>query len=96
MTDEELDEARAQAALEFVYRKSSPKSNSLRQLAIIAARLAREGWKPTDKDLIKARELTSSYLKLEDMPTTSRRTLEGNEDDSYFVKLAVFVLKNIK
>ena len=49
MTDEELDAARGEEAQRLTGQYS-------RQVAIAAARLARTGWTPVDKDLIEARQ----------------------------------------
>lgn len=57
MTDEELDEVRAEEAWNIIKR------NEDQDVALIAARLAREGWTPpvaVDPDLAEAREISGS------------------------------------
>lgn len=70
MTPEQLDEARAREA--FRIHRETPEGKEAfpfdsyaaahtRPIGLIAARLAREGWKPVDPDLIEAREIVAKW-----------------------------------
>jgi hypothetical protein len=75
MTPEELDEARAEEALQVYLRGDTSGQTSI---PLIAARLAREGWQPpkVDPDLLAAREYAATRW-----PFESRAYRAGHQDD---------------
>lgn len=60
MTDEELDLARAEEARRLWTAQEGIQPHD----TVIAARLAREGWTPTDPLLIEAREICAAYARV--------------------------------
>ena len=64
MTPEELDKARADEALRIC--EGRPLGLRFRELAIIAARLARENWTPpppVDPDVVAVREISAKQFE---------------------------------
>ena len=64
MTDEELDYARAEEAMSHAYLAGKITANDVAEVAMRAARLAREGWVPVDPDLVEARRFWAEYHNL--------------------------------
>jgi dienelactone hydrolase len=58
MTPEELDKARADEAWIIIEDNDTTETD----VAIIAARLAREGWMPVDPDLLAVREIVAKVF----------------------------------
>lgn len=80
MTDEELDNARANEAI----RLSNNPEFSFISVIETAARLARENWRPVDPDLIKAREICAN-----EYPLYSQGYRKGNFDKSVPLRVAI-------
>ena len=74
MTDEELDEARADEA-ERLYRQPG---SAAAWPTLIAARLAREGWMPVDPDLIEARECAAQTFRVYNTYTDAAGIRKGS------------------
>ena len=89
LTPEQLDEARAQEAITRFIRGESVKTYE--GLAHLAARLAREGWTPTDPDLIEARGLVATVVA----PSTTIADIyrAGEMDCSPHVRVALAAIK---
>ena len=92
MTPEQLDEARAKKAHDDTRPGCTtifdPKKWWTDKAMIEAARLAREGWTPTDPDLIEAREIVAAvcYLNRESY-------LNGEQDETPFVQRSLAAIK---
>lgn len=93
MTDEELDEARAKEALSIVAgtREAGDNAGYMRQLALTAARLARENWRPEDPLLKEAREIIVSLDVAGDGSEADIRG--GRYDDFPTVRIALAALR---
>jgi hypothetical protein len=92
MTDEELDEARAleavtQSKAYFLLNNNPSPVASAR----IAARLAREGWKPEDPLLKEAREIVQRTCILTSIGRD--RLIAGMDDGAMLVRLSLAALK---
>lgn len=86
MTDEELDKARAEEAWR-IFNKPTQKHGGL---AMIAARLAREGWVPVDPDLLAVRVVLGD---LSDQPTVQDNYLSGRYDTHAYFRAALAAYK---
>ena len=88
MTDEELDQARAAEA--WCLHVALPGDQRLiSNPALIAARLAREGWTPVDPDLVEAREVCARRVHAE-APDIAKGYRDGDFDDQSNVLCARF------
>lgn len=100
MTDEELDEARAKAALERhpIGMKWDAMADDLRDILILAARYGREGTQPTDPDLVLAREISALHLWIDKRPNESLRVkvLAGMFDNQWFVQIAIAAIRAVR
>lgn len=89
MTDEELDLARANEALRIWtaagYVDPVP--------AIIAARLAREGWMPVDPLLVEAREICAADVERLENHWTADIYRKGRYDSGTLVRVTLAALK---
>lgn len=94
MTDEELDSARAKEAIETCAAKTM--FTDVIGIAITAARLAREGWTPTDPDLIEARECAALYWEALGCPADARRARDGDFDKVGAVQSALLAIQRAK
>lgn len=98
MTEEELDIARADEAKRRAYEESGFSPSEVqaqrdRRATIAAARLAREGWKPTDPLLIEAREAAALALEAAGGAGFARDVRPGLRDDTLSVQAALIALK---
>jgi hypothetical protein len=84
MTPEQLDEARADEA----WRITPAEREFVKNAMITAARLAREGWTPTDPDLIEAREIASLVRG-----NNADSIRAGNWDASGTMRIALAAIK---
>jgi hypothetical protein len=84
MTNEELDQARADEARRIVDETGRGRATA------IAARLAREGWMPVDPLLIEARKICAAKT---DGDFKHSQFMSGNLDDSPYIELALAALK---
>lgn len=90
MTDDELDTARMYEA----QRRHGGGLMTAESMAKCAARLAREGWTPTDPDLVLAREVVVSVWKTQ--AVRSQQTddcLAGIWDDNVPVQIALAAIR---
>lgn len=94
MTDEELDSARAKEAIEICAAKTM--FTDVIGIAITAARLAREGWTPTDPDLIEARECVALLYERQGFTVDAQRARAGEFDDSDPVQSALLAIQRVK
>lgn len=96
-TEEELDRARAEEALRLVGLSLCLDyvSGTLAQNACgHAARLAREGWTPTDNLLIEAREAAAQYWEAQGLSQWAENCRSGKCDGDDEVRAALIALKN--
>lgn len=91
MTDEELDRARAEEAWQRCQNSEAVKAprGSEEDYGVIAARLARTGWTPTNPLLLQAREIAAKWWEDHGPPWAAYQTREGNQDDSAVVQCAL-------
>ena len=90
MTPEQLDEARAREASKRTWPSASFDNQcDFDDYAITAARLAREGWTPTDPDLIEAREVVARLLGEEGAHISAAHARRGCVDASDAVQAAL-------
>jgi hypothetical protein len=92
MSEEELDEARAKEAYRLVLDRLDGAKVGVHQMAELAARLAREGWKPEDPLLKEARTLCGDWLASEYKSDPST-WFAGENDDTGTMRLALAALK---
>lgn len=93
MTNEELDEARAKEARRIHYAKECP---PVGEDAIIAARLAREGWtppEPVDPDLLAVREIVAKEWESKMFPHHADAARKGRYDAEVSVRAALAAYK---
>ena len=95
MTEDQLDEARAKEAWRLARAEGPGRIlHGCDAVVILAARLAREGWTPTDPDLIEARRACAGLV-----PSTTgwgARVLSGDEDADFSVRCALAAIKQAK
>lgn len=84
MTDDELDTARMYEA----QRRHGGGLMTAESMAKCAARLAREGWTPTDPDLVLAREVARKYFK-----NPGPEYTDGAMDDTLGVEIALAAIR---
>jgi hypothetical protein len=92
MTNEEIDKARADEA----WRLWQIQGADHPQPAIIAARLAREGWTPpppVDPDLLAVREIVAKEWEYLFYRTEARKTRSGANDLDLAVRAALAAYK---
>ncbi len=90
MTPEELDRVRADEAA----RVWDP-TNCATRVAVIAARLAREGWTPppaVPADLLRAREIVAGVCNGRECPEMAQAYISGGCDKSYTLEAARIAL----
>ncbi len=94
MTNEELDKARADEAYNRWYRLNAVGETG-RQVtsALIAARLAREGWTPEDPLLQEARELCAQWYDKRPGPYTAAGYRKGDNDHRDLMVIALSALR---
>jgi hypothetical protein len=82
MTNEELDTARAEEAIRLRNAGGAPHiSTGSAAVAVIAARLAREGWKPEDRLLVEARKIAASIVRSMTGSIDLAAQIEGGTQD---------------
>lgn len=89
MSEDELDKARAGEANRIMLTTVGQGACYAQQLAMTAARLAREGWEPIDPDLIAAREICAKSLNWGE----GKHILEGKADREYAMTVALQAIK---
>lgn len=89
MTPEELDEARAREA----ERRIPWREQSAVGVAQLAARLARENWRPVDPDLLEAREIAAQQAEMDGSPDWATRARQGEADKGNWVQIALAAIK---
>lgn len=89
MTDEELDEARIAEARRLTGGWALCEPVLMRSLA----RLAREGWMPTDPLLIEAREIVGNHYDGLGYLDTSKEVRAGRRDKSFDIQCALNGIK---
>lgn len=87
MTDEELDRARAAEATKM------SATGHWKDIAILAARLAREGWVPIDPDLIEAREMWAQDLEADGCLAAAAEARASARDDTLGIQLCLAGIK---
>ncbi len=88
MTPEELDEARAREA----ERRIPWREQSAVGVAQLAARLARENWRPVDPGLIEAREIVRA-INSRYAPIFAGEVGAGRHDNHIEVEIALAAIK---
>lgn len=98
MTDEELDEARAKAALERhpIGMKWDAMADDLRDILILAARYGREGTQPTDPDLVLAREVVAQEYRRREFSIAAKETMAGARDDEVAIQAALAAIRAVR
>lgn len=93
MTNEELDVARAREALSKCQHGLSwdNLTQASRDTLTLAARYGREGWTPTDPDLVLAREVAANRFPPKDMWSIAVR--RGIQDDDPYVQIALAAIR---
>jgi hypothetical protein len=87
MTNEELDQARADEARRIVDETGRGRATA------IAARLAREGWMPVDPLLIEAREIFARQFEEAQAHGAARQCRDGKYDSHPHAKRILAALK---
>lgn len=91
MTEDDLDVATAQEAMRRAWSGGDP---TPLDIAILAARLARENWRPVDPDLIEARELAATAAKSLCWDTyTVERVRSGENSDCWLIDRFLAAIK---
>ena len=94
MTPEEMDKARAKEAWRIYM--TNPPGMTGKRLAMIAARLAREGWmppEPVDPDLLAVREIVAEWWDGMGSSYSAREVRAGRCDMHDLIKVALAAYK---
>lgn len=96
MTDDELDEARAKTAFDADRNRTwqwAQLGPDYRATIIMAARLARENWQPTDPDLVLARGMVALEYRRREFSIAANETMAGARDDEVAIKAALAAIR---
>ena len=92
MTPEELDKARAAEAWR-VWEKVKPSLCEDNDVALFAARLAREGWTPVDSDLLAVREIAAAWYERRGLDGWAHSARNGELDAGDYLQYALTAYK---